>query len=714
MRTLENSGSRKRLAVRTIPMDVSGGAILHGPRVVIVRDVPEHTPSRGSKPFSSPPPMLGSPVVGELGPGPMAGSHMTDVRARASYPPTFASDSPHFPGQSFSAGWPQPSMKANSATLGYFREGTVMYPLSAANSVEQHQIYPTAEEGKKKQDVPGKRISAILGYELDYMEDCSDSRGRADSSTKARGITYYSQDRWKHVSDNFWSVRPEDVVEPTGCTAWIFSYSTDFSTSGMNWKNDKKEIMFHLRRLPDKIAPDRNRLVMNSCTEPSGFYKILLGAIGIPQSWEFEENVSFSPADMGDNKIVVCVDDAGFHVAWGGKVRKVFKHRVPWSSFQKFELDPEWQNSPDRSFIVRKSTTLQQMLTDMCITLDPVLVFQVPDKGSCCHPQTSRTSNLDKEVRGSGRLRVATWDGKERKFLTVEDTHQSRVKVGNIKEFICSVLDVPELTKEEFDKWYNLRRTHQWHTIFPMISSNSKEKQSILRVAKQNIEVLLTLHEERVLLELVLENSKPLLVSVLLSGAMSQYAREERSRDHRRANSADVLAAALENLACSIVHRVQLIEAAVGEDMDDVLEFATTHRMKSLISEPVIVAHVNSKWSDTNFAADFLYFIPDFLNPYHYQDTFVQCFLIPFFLVYVIVCVLPLVFLFSSWSPAWRFWAFQASYATYAMVAWYLPKLCFVTGEIFKGLSSSSKSVKACLEYGQNDEDCCGALRNLI
>jgi hypothetical protein len=69
----------------------------------------------------------------------------------------------------------------------------------------------------------------------------------------------------------------------------------------------------------------------------------------------------------------------------------------------------------------------------MCITRDPA----------------------DKEVRGSGRLKVATWEGKERK--RVEDTHQSRVKVGNIKEFICSVLDVPELTKQEFDKWYNLR-----------------------------------------------------------------------------------------------------------------------------------------------------------------------------------------------------------------------------------------------------------------
>ena len=242
--------------------------------------------------------------------------------------------------------------------------------------------------------------------------------------------------------------------------------------------------------------------------------------------------------------------------------------------------------------------------------------------------------------------------------------------------------------------------------------------------------MLLTLHEEGVQLELVLENREPLLVCVVLSGTIAQYAREERYRDHRRVSSAELLAAALENLACSIVHRVQLIEAAgshqlnqhsrkytstaVGEDMDEVLEFATTHGMKSFISEPVIVALVNSKWSHTNFVADFLYFIPDFLNPYHYQDTCVQCFLIPIFLVHVIVCVLPLVLLFSSWAPAWRFWTFQASYVTYAMMAWYLPKLCYVTGEMNKGLSSVSVSVRACLELGQNDADCCGALRNII
>ncbi len=595
---------------------------------------------------------------------------------------------------------------------------------------------PAAQEGgKKKQQVPGKRISAILGYELDHIDDCCNSRGSHHFKKREEALgkvktTYYSQERWKHVSENFLHVRPEDEVEPTGCTAWIFSYSTDFSTSGMNWKNDKNEIMFHLRRDPDKFAPDRNRLVMNSCAEPLGvFNKMLLGTIGIPQSWGLEEHVSFSPADVGDNihlrQIAVCVDDAGFHVAWGGEVQYIFKHRLQWSSFKIFEVDPEWENSPDRTCTEMKSTTLQRMLMSICIT--------------------ARDPLFDKEFRGSGLLRVATWDGKERKFLKVDDTHQTRVKVGDIKEFICTVLDVPELTKQEFDKWFNLRRTHQWKTIFPVMFSNSKKKQSILSVAKQNCIVLLTLHEERVLLELVLENSKPLLVSVVFSGAIDQYAREERSRNLRRASSADVLAAALENLACSIVHRLQLVEPEhslqgdytsttlgkalyrassvqkrdtskkeMEKEMDEALEFATTHRMKTFISEPAIVALVNSKWSDTNFAADVLKFIPDFLNPYQYRNTFVQCSLIPFFLIHVIVLVLPLMFLTSSWSPAWRFWAFQTSYVTYAMVAWYLPKLCFVTGEMNKGLSSVSKSVKACLEHGQNDEDCCGALRSLI
>jgi hypothetical protein len=713
-------------------MDVSGGAVLRAPRIVIVRDVPEYTPSRGPKPFSSPPPMLGSPVVGEL--GHRAGSQIADVHARthAAYPPAFPSESAHFPGESFSAGGPEPSMKANSATLGYFREGTVISPWPPAATsqafqpaqhaaghprvAEQHQFSPAAGEGKKKQVVPGKRISAILGYELD------------DRSTKAQGITYYSQERWKHVSvsDNFLDVRPEDEVEPTGCTAWIFEYSTDFSTSGMNWRNNRNEIMFHLRRNPDKFAPDRNRLVMNSCTEPSGFYKMLLGAVGIPQSWGREEYVKFSPADFGDNihlrKIAVCVDDDGFHVAWGGKVQVYFKHRLPWSSFQNFEVDPKWEKweksgdrtwteKRDRTWTEKKSMTLQSMLNPESG------IFQEPYKGS--------NTLFDKESRGSGHLRVATWDGKERTLLTVEDTQKSKVKVGNIKEFICSVLGVPEISKQEFDKWYNLRRTHQWHTIFPVISSNSKEKQDILKVARENCEVLLALHEERVLLELVLENSKPLLVSVVFSGVIRQYAREEQSRDHRRANSANVLAAVLENLMCSIVRRVQLTEAAgsqqqnehrsrytrtaVDEHMNEVLEFATTHKMKSFISEPVIVALVNIEWSDTNFAAeDFLKFSPDFLNPYQYQNTVVQCFLTPFFIIHVIVWVLPMVLLTSSWAPVWRFWAFQASYLTYAMLGWYLPRLCIQAGW------KKSLTTQACLENGQADDDCCGVLHNLI
>jgi hypothetical protein len=732
-------------------MDAPGGAAFYEPRVVIVRDVPEYTPWMEPKPFSSPPPMLGSPVVGEL--GHRVGSQIADVHARthAAYPPAFGSDSPHFPGQSFSAVGPQPSMKANSATLGYFREvaqrqGTVMYPWPPAppsqaflpaqhaaghpRVAEQHQISPAAEEGKKK---PGKRISAILGYELD------------DCSTKDRGLTYYSQQRWQHVSDNFSDVRPEHELEPTGCTAWIFSYSTDFLTSGMNWKNDKNEIMFHLRRDPNTRVTDRNRLVMNSCAEPVAFFnKMVLGGLGISQTWGFEEHVSFPPADVGDDihlrQFAVCVDDAGFHVAWGGKVQYTFKHRLPWPSFKFFEVDPaKWESLgflalrdakyAEQTFFLLKSTTLQSMLTSLRIA-DKTCTEKKSSTNlqelqrmlmSTCMTRDPLFDN--KEVRGSALLRVATWDGKERKFLTVDDTHQRKVKVGNIKEVICAVLDVPELTKHEFDKWFNLRRTHQWKTIFPVIFSHFKTKQSIFTVAQQNCEVLLTLHEERVLLELVLENSKPLLVSVVFSGAIRQYAREERSRDHQRANSADVLAAALENLACSIVRRVavQLLEperSLQGEratskkemekEMDEVLEFATTHRMKAFISEPVIVALVNSKWSDTNFAADFIKFFPDFLNPYNYQNIFVQCFLIVFFPIHVIVWELPLTLLTSSWAPAWRFWAFQASYLTYAMLAWYLPKLCNSMGWI------RDESWSACLEYGKADDDCCGALRNLI
>jgi hypothetical protein len=98
--------------------------------------------------------------------------------------------------------------------------------------------------------------------------------------------------------------------------------------------------------------------------------------------------------------------------------------------------------------------------------------------------------------------------------------------------------------------------------------------------------------------------------------------------------------------------------------MDEVLEFTTTHRMKTFINESVIVVLVNRKWSHAKLTVDFVYFVSDFLNPYQYQNTFVQCFLIPFCLIHVVVCVLPLVLLFSSLAPVWFFWTFQVSYLT--------------------------------------------------
>jgi hypothetical protein len=471
----------------------------------------------------------------------------------------------------------------------------------------------------------------------------------------------------------------------------------------MNWKNDKNEIMFHLRRLPDKFASDGNRLVLNSCNFPNGEES---------RDWGTEEYIPFSPADVGDSihlrQIAVVVDDTGFQVAWGGKVQYLFKHRLPWCSFKNFEVDPKWENSPDRTCTEKKSTTLQHILMSMCITRGPA-EKEVLEKDS--------NTLFHKEVRGSGTFRVATWEGKERKLLKVEqDTpcHQIRVKIGNIKEFICTVLDVPELTKQEFDKWNKLRGT-SWNTIF----STSKEKQTLITVAKQNCEVLLTLHEEGVLLELVLENSKPLLVSVVFSGVMCQYARELHSRDHRRSSHTDVLAAVLEHLACSIVRRVQLLQPArsfqrdytstiLGKEMDEVLEFATTHRMKAFISEPVIVSLVNNRWSDTTCIFNVAKLIPHFLDPSNYINTFVRCLVIPFRLIYFIFWAYPLVFLISSWPPAWRFWAFQTSYLTYAMLAWYLPLLCTTLGALKESESRNWRN--ACLEDGQADDDCCGAL----
>jgi hypothetical protein len=628
-------------------------------------------------------------------------------------------------------------MKANSAPLGSFREGTVMNAWPAASSVaEQHEsdkILP-AEEGKQEKQVTGKRMSAILGYELDDW---------------SIGITYYSQDRWKHVSDNFLHVRPEDEVEttPGHGSAWIFSYSTDFETRGINWRNDRNEIMLNLRRYPPKFPGDRNRLVMNSCTDPLRLFKTSSRMTEVWGNEEYvsfsPEDVSFSPADVGNGihmrQIAVFLDHAGFHVVWDGKVKYTFKHRIPWSSFRNLQVDPS-VNANSGKMEEMKDTTLQRMLLKMGITAAGI--FQELEKVS--------NSLFDKEVRGSGRFRVATWDGEERKFLTVQqDTHQSRVKVGNIKEFISIVLEVPELTKQEFDKWYKLRVISgtQWKTILPVIFSNSKEKRSLFTVAKQNCEALLCMQEEKVLLELVLENSMPLLVSVVFSGAICQFARESHSRDHRRASRADVLAAVFERLACSIVDRVQLMQpvgdacdtgwgeaaeegprgeggGAGGEKLKDkrqkemdecneVLEFATIHRMKGFISEPVIVSRVNNRWSDTNLVAGVEKWIPGFLNPSNLTSNSKNNFFLWYLVIimssiYVIVCAFPLFLLTSSWPPAWRFWAFQASYLTYIVLAIFLPKLCP------DPWGPKKWSRNACMEFGQPDVDCCGALCNLI
>jgi hypothetical protein len=147
---------------------------------------------------------------------------------------------------------------------------------------------------------------------------------------------------------------------------------------------------------------------------------------------------------------------------------------------------------------------------------------------------------------------------------------------------------------------------------------------------------------------------------------------------------------------------------AFDKEMDEVLEFATIHRLKGFISEPVIVEQVNNRWSDTNVGAAVEKLMPSCLDPSIFPNIFVRCLLIPLYLIYYIVCAVPLFLLTSSWPPAWRFWAFQASYLTYIMLAWYLPKLCP------DPWGPKKWSRNACMEFGQPDVDCCGALRNLI
>jgi hypothetical protein len=380
---------------------------------------------------------------------------------------------------------------------------------------------------------------------------------------------------------------------------------------------------------------------MNSATDP---YRLGLAWARVWGNEEYvpfsPQHVSISPADAGDSirmrEIAVFLADDGFHVVWNGKVQHTFKHRcgmTSWS-FRKFEARVGDESlTTCTTGIQIKDMTLELMVRSMGMELE-------------------MGSNTSFE-------------------------HQKRVKVGNIKEFISTVLEVPELTKQEFDKWYKLRGISgtQWKTILPVILSKSKERRSLqhllnwqrtcptlFTVAKKNCEALLCMREEGVLLELVLENSMPLLVSVVFSGAIRQFARESQSRDHRRESRAEVLAAVFERLACSIVG-VQLMQpqrslqldytrTAFDEEMDEALEFATIHRMKDFISEPVIVSHVNNRWSDsgTNLVAGVEKWIPPFLNNLSStsKNNFFLWYLqiIPF-CIYVIVCAFPL-FLLTS------------------------------------------------------------------
>jgi hypothetical protein len=206
--------------------------------------------------------------------------------------------------------------------------------------------------------------------------------------------------------------------------------------------------------------------------------------------------------------------------------------------------------------------------------------------------------------------KVCTWDGKEKKYLTVwddttgKDKDEITVKVGNIKEHISTILQGTHfissgtLTKKEFDKWFIVRTQTGWF-LPAFLNLNLEKYKDVLRFVKAGCEELIILNNERLLFELVLENRKPLLVSLVLSRALQQYSRRVRSKNMRLAGSAGELAAALEELARAVARSTRaLVEDWFERDVKNAqkcLEFLALSWTEVGCKKPIVWKDVGSE-----------------------------------------------------------------------------------------------------------------------
>ena len=113
---------------------------------------------------------------------------------------------------------------------------------------------------------------------------------------------------------------------------------------------------------------------------------------------------------------------------------------------------------------------------------------------------------------------------------------------------------------------------------------------------KNLIETVAHVHDlPRTLLFSEFVEEDPLHCCIVLSAALMQLSREQRSSDMRLANRADEMACEVEQLACSIVRFCPTLGSRT--DLIDFLKLATDLKLKNFISEPVCSRQIDFLWN---------------------------------------------------------------------------------------------------------------------
>jgi hypothetical protein len=229
-------------------------------------------------------------------------------------------------------------------------------------------------------------------------------------------------------------------------------------------------------------------------------------------------------------------------------------------------------------------------------------------------------------------LNVTQWNRPAVDGLVVETTQIQKCKTKEI----CSLPARPDFDFSDLQMWLTL-------------SADTIQNQSF-------VEDILRHQELRDnFLELVLESSTPLLVSVRYAGAFHNYASLKRSENMRMADDADEQAVALEHLACAITREDNFASLLISsskftdltddasvaknkfyEELTDALRLATFFKLKAFVNEPLIAALVRNLWCLTT-----LYKLCGNLTVYNF-------------------------------SPAFRYWSNQISYIILCVLAWFL------------------------------------------